>query len=264
MPSKRKAPPSNHPSRRSHRLRPNELTPLLRLPWSILLICVNFAMNVKGEWGSGTFVADFGNLARVCRPLLQLTKGQPFLKSLYKRGLHFTKPFGRLDRILRAKMGRLIQDSVLNTASGAPLWGNLCRTDNICHWEGILTVPETSPFASADVAVNIHFGSEFPLAPFQVHFDSRVFHPNVNAHGKLCVPFLGAEWRPYICLSSLLWNIVTVLGMPHVPEEYDNDNEAMKLYIECPKLYQKRAEELYNEEKRGECTADASNTQQKQ
>jgi ubiquitin-protein ligase len=208
-------------------------------------------------------VADFGILARVCRPLLQLTKGQQFLQSLYERGLYFTEPFSQLDRILRRKMGSLIQDSVLNTASGAPLWGNLCRTDNMCHWKGFLTAPETSPFASADVVVNIHFGSQFPFTPFKVYFDSRVFHPNVNVHGKLCVPFLGVEWCPACCLSLLLWNIITVLGMPHVPEEYDNDNEAMKLYIECPKLYHKRAEELYNEKKSGEYSAGGSNTQQK-
>ena len=279
MSSKRKVPPSDLLSLTAHRLikrsqrrinrshcsRPNKLPPILCLPLDILVLCVNFAIIIKGQWGTDTFVADFGILACVCRPFLQLTKSQHFVQSLYERGLYFTKPFGMLDRMLRKQMGILIQEFVLNTASGAPLWGNLCRTDDMCLWKGILMVPETSPFASADVAVTIRFGFEFPMRPPRVHFDSRVFHPNVNcnAHGKLCVPFLGDEWSPSFCLSSLLWNVISVLDMPYVPEYYADDNEAMKLYIGCPKRYHARAKELY-EKTPGECTAGASNTEQKQ
>ena len=276
MSSKRKVPPSDLLSptarrliNRSHQscfaqISPSDqLPPILCLPLDILVLFVNFAMIIKGQWGTDTFVADFGILACVCRPFLQLTKSQHFVQSLYERGLYFTKPFGMLDRMLRKQMGILIQEFVLNTASGAPLWGNLCRTDDMCLWKGILMVPETSPFASADVAVTIRFGFEFPMRPLRVHFDSRVFHPNVNAHGKLCVPFLGDEWSPSFCLSSLLWNVISVLDMPYVPEYYADDNEAMKLYIGCPKRYHARAKELY-EKTPGECTAGASNTEQKQ
>ena len=258
MASNRKVSSSELPPRRSHRLinrshrsRYPEISPLLSLPLPILFLCVDFAMVVKGEWGTHTFVADFGITARVCRTLLRLTKDQHFLESLYARGLNFREPVGRVDLLLRRQMGKLILDSMLETVSGAPSWGELQRSNTWWRWQGCLKAPATSPFASADVAVRIFFGDDYPWQPPKVYFDSRVFHPNINAHGRLRVPFLTSRlpgWNPSGCLISLMWNIIAVLSIPHVPEGEDDDNEAMHLYIECPKKYHTRAEELYNED----------------
>ena len=207
-------------------------------------------------------MADFGILARVCRPLLQLTKGQPFLQSLNIRGLYFRKPSGVLERVLRQQMGNLIKDTLFNTARGAPSWGELRRGDDFCHWKGFLSVPAPSPYTS--VAVAIRFSYLYPFRSPTIYFDSRVFHPNVNVHGILCVPFLAQEgWIPSGCLISLLWNVIAVLGTPFVHDDYDMYNEAMKLYIENPEEYHQRAEELYNETEPGKRTVGASNKKQK-
>jgi ubiquitin-protein ligase len=266
MPGKRKLPLANPPVRRSQRRNkevqgpcPNQLPSLLRLPLEILFLLLDFTLVVKGQWGTSTFVADFSVLARVCHPLLALTKDQKFLDSLYQRGLYFIKPLGEFERIIRWKMGMLIQESVFSIAAGAPSWGNVCRTNNIYVWTGVLTVPLPSPFASAGVAVNIHFGPQFPFKPLVVEFEERVFHPNVNKRGKLCLPILRDFWNPSCCLSSLLWHIITILGMPYVPDkylipnfvpdDYSTPNSAMKLYLQCPKLYHQRAQYLYDKKK---------------
>jgi ubiquitin-protein ligase len=254
MTSKRKLPLANLPLRSSQRLnhkslcpRPNDVPILLLLPLEILLLFLDFAITVKGQWGTSTFVADFGVLARVCHPLLKLTKDAQFLDSLFQRGLYFVEPVGQFERIMRWKMGLLIQDSAFNIASGAPLWGNLVRTNNIFSWKGSLIVPEPSPFSSKAVVVNIRFGIHFPFKPLVVEFEDCVFHPNVDKDGKLCVPILGKDWSPSCCLISLLWHIITIMGMPYVHDDYDIRNKAMKLYLRCPKLYHERAYKLYNE-----------------
>lgn len=99
------------------------------------------------------------------------------------------------------------------------------------HWQATIMGPADSPYAGGLFSVNIHFPPDYPFKPPKVSFKTKVYHPNINNNGSICLDILKEQWSPALTVSKVLLSICSLLTDPNpddplVPEiahMYKND-----------------------------------------
>uniref|UniRef100_A0A452ZCS8 UBC core domain-containing protein n=1 Tax=Aegilops tauschii subsp. strangulata TaxID=200361 RepID=A0A452ZCS8_AEGTS len=81
--------------------------------------------------------------------------------------------------------------------------------EDMFHWQATIMGPPDSPYAGGVFLVNIHFPPDYPFKPPKVSFKTKVFHPNINSNGSICLDILKEQWSPALTISKVI--LVTIL-----------------------------------------------------
>lgn len=53
------------------------------------------------------------------------------------------------------------------------------------------------PFNKGAFKVEINFPAEYPFKPPKVTFKTKIYHPNIDEKGQVCLPIISPEhWKP--------------------------------------------------------------------
>ena len=114
--------------------------------------------------------------------------------------------------------------------------------DNIFCWSATLIGPKDSPYEGGIFLLNINFPQDYPFKPPKINFQTKIFHPNINSGGSICLDILNSQWSPALTLSKTLLSISSLLTDPNpddplvsnIANMYKNDrlkyNEEAKLW----------------------------------
>ncbi len=92
------------------------------------------------------------------------------------------------------------------------------REDDIYNWEGVLMGPADSPYAGGIFKVGIQFPTDYPYKAPKVFFLTKIYHPNINSAGGICLDILKDQWSPALMISKVLLSILSLLTDPN-PED---------------------------------------------
>lgn len=59
-----------------------------------------------------------------------------------------------------------------------------------------------SPYSGGVFFLQIQFPTDYPFKPPKVHFTTRIYHPNINANGSICLDILRDQWSPALTISK--------------------------------------------------------------
>ena len=71
--------------------------------------------------------------------------------------------------------------------------------------------PADSPFQGGLFFLNIQFPADYPFKPPKVAFTTKIYHPNINASGGICLDILTKQWSPALTISKVLLSICSLL-----------------------------------------------------
>ncbi|BEI83920.1 hypothetical protein CcaverHIS002_0405240 [Cutaneotrichosporon cavernicola] len=77
--------------------------------------------------------------------------------------------------------------------------------DNLFQWQATIMGPADSPYS----------GGVFFLLPPKVSFTTKIYHPNINANGSICLDILRDQWSPALTISKVLLSICSMLTDPN-------------------------------------------------
>lgn len=109
--------------------------------------------------------------------------------------------------------------------------------DDIYNWEGVMFGPSDSPYAGGVFKVNIQFPIDYPFKPPRIIFTTKIYHPNINTQGFICLDILKQNWSPALTISKVLLSILSMLTdpnpkdplMPDIAQQYINDRASYEI-----------------------------------
>jgi len=127
----------------------------------------------------------------------------------------------RIDKELAA----LQHDTLTNVSAGPAGDGDPY------HWTATITGPEGSPYQGGVFFLNIQFPTDYPFKPPRLAFTTRIFHPNINSNGAICLDILKNQWSPALTIGKVLLSISSLLTdanpddplMPDIAHLYRTD-----------------------------------------
>ncbi|XP_071531730.1 ubiquitin-conjugating enzyme E2 L3 isoform X5 [Panulirus ornatus] len=75
---------------------------------------------------------------------------------------------------------------------------------NILTWQGLIVpvrdrilLMENPPYNKGAFRIEVNFPAEYPFKPPKINFKTKIYHPNVDEKGQVCLPIISAEnWKP--------------------------------------------------------------------
>ncbi|RFU34279.1 hypothetical protein B7463_g2095, partial [Scytalidium lignicola] len=89
---------------------------------------------------------------------------------------------------------------------------------NLLELLGTFRGPIESPYAEGIFHIRMKIPEDFPFTPPQCWFLTKVYHPNINQQGAICLDILEKQWSPILNPETVLISICSLLDDPHVEE----------------------------------------------
>ncbi|KAJ3416880.1 Ubiquitin-conjugating enzyme E2 4 [Chytridiales sp. JEL 0842] len=87
--------------------------------------------------------------------------------------------------------------------------------DDLFHWQATIMGPSDSPYSGGVFFLSIHFPTDYPFKPPKLIFTTRIYHPNINSNGSICLDILRDQWSPALTISKVLLSICSLLTDPN-------------------------------------------------
>ncbi|KAG5466712.1 hypothetical protein LSCM1_00884 [Leishmania martiniquensis] len=131
-------------------------------------------------------------------------------------------------RRIQKELKDLEKDPPANT-SGGPV-----NDSDLFNWKATIIGPEDSPYAGGLFFLNIHFPSDYPFKPPKLQFTTKIYHPNINNNGGICLDILKDQWSPALTISKVLLSVCSLLTdpnpddplVPDIARQYKTDRVA--------------------------------------
>merc|ERR1711976_831021 len=87
--------------------------------------------------------------------------------------------------------------------------------DDLFHWQATIMGSPESPYQGGVFFLTIHFPTDYPFKPPKLAFTTRIYHPNINSNGSICLDILRSQWSPALTISKVLLSICSLLTDPN-------------------------------------------------
>eukprot|EP01063_Lacrimia_lanifica_P015187 TRINITY_DN22005_c0_g1_i1.p1 TRINITY_DN22005_c0_g1~~TRINITY_DN22005_c0_g1_i1.p1 ORF type:complete len:167 (+),score=81.62 TRINITY_DN22005_c0_g1_i1:55-501(+) len=103
-----------------------------------------------------------------------------------------------------------LQKEPLANVSAGPV-----NQSDMFMWKATIMGPESSPYSGGIFFLNIHFPQDYPFKPPRLQFTTKLYHPNINSTGGICLDILKDQWSPALTISKVLLSICSLLTDPN-------------------------------------------------
>ena len=118
--------------------------------------------------------------------------------------------------------------------------------NDIFTWEAVIFGPSDSPYAGGIFNATIQFPLDYPFKPPRIMFATKIYHPNINKEGFICLDILKQNWSPALTITKVLLSVISMLTdpnpddplMPDIANQYKKDRAEYELVArEWTQLY---------------------------
>ncbi|KAJ3558590.1 hypothetical protein NM688_g837 [Phlebia brevispora] len=112
--------------------------------------------------------------------------------------------------------------------------------DDLAFWKVVIEAPKRSPYEGGTFLAYIDFVEDYPRVAPEIHFVTRILHPNINKHGRGCHAAFDRSWLVDTSTSVIFQIIYGMLLTPdvdnpldlHATMEYNDDTgqHALKVH----------------------------------
>ncbi|KFK26978.1 hypothetical protein AALP_AA8G318000 [Arabis alpina] len=89
------------------------------------------------------------------------------------------------------------------------------NSKDIFTWSAMIQGPPDTPYAGGMFSIDIKFPKDYPFKPPKCTFKTKIYHPNINAQGSICLDILKDKWTPSLTVEKVLLSITALLADPN-------------------------------------------------
>jgi ubiquitin-protein ligase len=109
---------------------------------------------------------------------------------------------------LRKELSELKQNPVCNCDARPD-------NDSLMEWTSTIIGPIGTPYENGIFKLKMMFSSSYPFEAPQVRFVTKIFHPNIDSAGGICLDVLKHKWSPILNIEKILLSICSLLDEPN-------------------------------------------------
>ncbi|KAI3379813.1 hypothetical protein SNEBB_005414 [Seison nebaliae] len=103
---------------------------------------------------------------------------------------------------------------------------------NFLKWSGLL-LPTSQPYNLGAFRFEIEFPPEYPFKPPKITLKTRIYHPNVDEKGQVCLSMILPEmWKPATKMVDVLHEFIKVIDEPQIDHALRSD--IAEIFIKKP------------------------------
>jgi len=113
------------------------------------------------------------------------------------------------------------------------------KQNSVYDWDILMKGPPDSPYEKGMFWLNITFSADHPFKPPNVLFKTKIYHPNINETGNICIDILKDKWTPVFSVTKIIIAIQVLLNDPNPHDPLLQD--VADLYLNDRHEYDERA-----------------------
>ncbi|KAG9234496.1 ubiquitin-conjugating enzyme E2 [Amylocarpus encephaloides] len=122
---------------------------------------------------------------------------------------------------------RIIKETERLMAEPVPGISAVPHGDNLRYFDVTIDGPESSPYNHGRYKLELFLPDDYPMTPPKVRFMTKIYHPNIDKLGRICLDVLKSNWSPALQIRTILLSIQALLGAPN-PDDPLDPNVAKK------------------------------------
>jgi ubiquitin-conjugating enzyme E2 N len=95
--------------------------------------------------------------------------------------------------------------------------------DNWRYFDVTIAGPPDTPFEGGVFKMELFLPQSYPLDPPKVRSLTKIYHPNFDQIGRICLNTLKAEWTPALNIQATLLSLPGLLSEPNPADPLDNN-----------------------------------------
>lgn len=82
-------------------------------------------------------------------------------------------------------------------------------------WEAKILGPTGTIFEGGIFTLRIEFPNSYPSSPPKITMLTKMYHPNINDLGQICLNILDTDWVPSLTIIKVLISISSIMSDPN-------------------------------------------------
>ncbi|XP_014781550.1 ubiquitin-conjugating enzyme E2 N isoform X2 [Octopus bimaculoides] len=94
---------------------------------------------------------------------------------------------------------------------------------NARYFHVVVAGPSESPYEGGVFNLELFLPEEYPMSAPKVRFLTKIYHPNIDKLGRICLDILKDKWSPALQIRTVLLSIQALLSAPNPDDPLAND-----------------------------------------
>lgn len=135
---------------------------------------------------------------------------------------HWTMAEDQATLLLKKQLKELDKNPVEGFSAG------LIDDSDIFKWEVMVIGPPNTPYEGGFFKSHLTFPKDYPNKPPKLKFVSKIWHPNINKDGEVCISILhepgddtygyekaSERWLPVHTIETIMLSVISMLSDPN-------------------------------------------------
>ena len=116
---------------------------------------------------------------------------------------------------------RIIKETERIAQNPIPGISAIPKADNPRHFDITITGPKGCCYENGTFRLELFLPEDYPMVPPKVHFLTKIYHPNIDRVGRICLDILKDKWSPALQIDKVCLSIQLLLQNPNPDDPLD-------------------------------------------